>query len=298
MKSYRKLLRDILNNGTAHADRTGVGTTSIFGYQWRHNLQDGFPLLTTKLVRLEKVAYELLWFLSGSTDVKDLQANDVHIWDEWATKEQCGKFGRPEGDLGHVYGGLWRNFFNMNVDQYLDRERGFAHANRRVPGNDQIRTLLEDITNSPNSRRLIVSGWHPYEQKQVTLPPCHTLWQMKCDVATREISLSLYARSIDAFLGLPFNIASYALLLTMIGHVTDYSPKDLIISFGDLHIYNNHLDQVQEQLSRDPYPLPSVTIHSPVVEGGPLANLLAIKREHIKLHDYEHHPAIKAPVAV
>ncbi len=280
MESYLKLLKDVVQNGEGHDDRTGVGTRSVFGRQWRHDMDTGFPLLTTKKIPLRWVFEELRWFLSGSTHVKDLQAAGVNIWDEWATAEQCAKFGREEGDLGPVYGRLWRYF-----------------GDRGILGSvDQIRNLLEDIVATPNSRRLIVTGWHPRKQKEVALPPCHTLWQVKCHSDDR-MSLHLYARSIDIFLGLPFNIASYALLLEMLCTVTGRTPKDLIISFGDLHLYNNHAEQAKVQLGRVPHPLPMVRLDCP--EGTTaLERLLAFRWENIKLLNYDHHPKIEADVAV
>jgi thymidylate synthase len=284
MDSYHKLLVDVMQNGRGHADRTGVGTRSVFGRQWRHDMQTGFPLLTTKRVTARWVFEELRWFLSGSTNNADLIAAGVDIWTEWATAEQCAKFGREEGDLGPVYGHLWRNFDG----DYIAKTQGF----------DQIAQLLSDIQKSPNSRRLIVSGWHPAKATQVALPPCHTLYQLKCYEDTREISLSLYARSIDIFLGLPYNIASYAFLLSMIGFATGYTPLELVISFGDLHLYNNHAAQASEQLSRTPYVLPSLEISESARCATPLETLLNIKWEHIKINGYKHHPKIEADVAV
>ena len=290
MHSYQQLLKDVLENGEQHDDRTGVGTRSVFGRQWRHDMREGFPLLTTKKVPLRWVFEELRWFLSGSTSVRDLQAAGVDIWDEWATVEQCGKFGRPPGELGPIYGALWRNFgddYRLNKDPHFQR------------GTDQIAQLLTDIEQSPNSRRLIVSGWHPVSARQVALPPCHTLWQMKIH-HNGGISLHLYARSIDIFLGLPFNIASYALLLTMIGTVTAHQPRELIISFGDLHLYNNHADQATVQLSRSPYPLPSLKIEEAFIPetATSLDRLLNITWENVLLESYQHHPKIEAEVAV
>ena len=280
MKSYLDLMEDVLTNGESHGDRTGVGTRSVFGRQWRHDMRTGFPLMTTKKVPLRWVFEELVWFLSGSTNEKHLAARGVDIWAEWSSSEQCAKFGRAEGDLGPVYGHLWRNF-----------------GGTVGPGSDQIRKLLDDILNAPNSRRLIVSGWHPQEASMVALPPCHTLFQLKCH-GQDEISLSLYARSIDIFLGLPFNIASYGLLLEMIARVTYRKARELIISFGDLHLYNNHVDQAKIQLAREPHSLPSIEFPGVRYEIDPLQMLLGIRWEDIKLNDYKHHPKIEAPVAV
>jgi len=282
MKSYLDLMSDVLLNGEYHDDRTKVTTRSVFGRQWRHNMKDGFPLLTTKKVSLRWVFEELRWFLSGSTDVKDLQKEGVTIWDEWATKEQCAKFGREEGDMGPIYGGLWRDFGGTNDAQGI--------------GEDQISNLLFDIQNSPQSRRLIVSGWSPQESKLVTLPPCHTLWQIKCHGDT-EMSLSLYCRSIDIFLGMPYNIASYGLLLEMLAKVTNRKARDLVFSFGDLHLYNNHLDQAREQLSRSPNPLPTIEINSKG-SNSPLQDLLDIRWSDIKLSNYNPQSKIQADVAI
>lgn len=273
MDSYQKLLKYVLEYGEEHDDRTGVGTLSVFGHQWRHDVgNDGFPLMTSKRMPLRIVAEELFWFLRGSSNAKELQERNVRIWDEWATEEQCAKFGRQEGDLGPIYGPMWRTY------------PGYGGPV------DQIAELICDITDTPNSRRLIVNAWHPYYAKHVTLPPCHTLWQVKCHEKSRRLDIHLYARSIDAFLGGPFDIASYALLMIMIAKVTGYSPGDLIVSFGDLHIYKNHIDAVKEQLSRGPYPLPTVVWHGNC--------LSTAKWDDIELLNYSHHPTIKAPVAV
>lgn len=293
MKSYQELLNDILNNGESHDDRTGVGTRSVFGRQWRHSFADGFPLLTTKRVPLRWVFEELRWFLSGSTNVKDLQAAGVDIWDEWATAEQCEKFGRPEGELGPIYGHLWRNFGGW---RYFQGWGNNVQGNQPGLGVDQIEELLWNIKEAPNSRRLVVSGWSPKDQIKVALPPCHTLWQVKCH-GDSGISLHLYARSIDVFLGLPFNIASYAMLLCMIAQVTDRTPRDLIISFGDLHLYNNHVEQANEQLGRIPRSLPNISINNRVAGRG-LEGLLDIRWCDIRLEGYNPYPKIAAEVAV
>lgn len=266
MKSYQDLLRFILNNGNDRGDRTGTVTRSVFGYQWRHNMADGFPLLTTKKVHWKSIVHELLWFLSGSTNVRPLQEKGVTIWDEWADEN---------GDLGPVYGKQWRRWEKNGA-------RGGGHV-------DQIEQLVNDIRNNPESRRLIVSAWNPVDVPAMKLPPCHTLFQ--CYVDEEHLSLHLYARSIDAFLGLPFNIASYALLLEMLAMVTQKRSGELIISFGDLHIYNNHREQVREQLRREPRDLPDITL--PMV-----TSLSAFTFEDIQLSGYDPHPAIKAPVAV
>lgn len=269
MQSYLDLLKHVLANGESHDDRTGVGTISVFGYQWRHDMRMGFPLLTTKRVALRWVAEELRWFLSGSTNEKDLRERGVDIWKEWATAEECAKFGREEGDLGPIYGKLWRGY---------PVEGGVV---------DQIARLVSGVQQTPGSRRLIVTGWHPQHCDQVSLPPCHTLWQVKCHDAG-GISLALYARSIDAFLGLPFNIASYGLLLHVLGAIVGRQPRDLIISFGDLHIYKNHMSAVETQLARDPRPLPSLEIR----------DAKSVNSWTYQLTGYDPHPKIKADVAV
>ncbi len=281
MISYLDLLRDVSQNGEPHYNRTDTPSLSVFGRQWRHDMREGFPLLTTKRVPLRWVFEELRWFLSGSTSVFDLQSAGVDIWDEWATAEECAKFGREPGDLGPIYGSLWRWFGDPTSDLQ----------------SDQIYNLLQDIAEQPGSRRLIVSGWHPVKQREVSLPPCHTLWQIKIH-RDGGMSLHLYARSIDIFLGLPFNIASYGLLLMMLAHVTDRTPRDLIISFGDLHLYTNHVEQAKEQLSRDPHPLPTVRIADTPSHGSTLAELLAIRWHHVRVDRYRCHPKIAAPVAV
>ena len=274
MKSYLDLLRDVIRNGESHDDRTGVGTVSVFGRQWRHDMREGFPLLTTKKIPLRWVFEELRWFLSGSTNEKDLRKQGVDIWAEWATPEQCAKFDREPGDLGPVYGKLWRSF----------------------EGVDQIKYLLKDIEQNPNSRRLLVTGWHPALQTRVALPPCHTVWQIKCHPGG-DMSLHLYARSIDIFLGLPFNVASYALLLKMLAQVTGRHARDLVISFGDLHLYKTHFQQAETQLGREPSPLPDLEVCDMPQESA-LDRLLAYRWENIVLDRYHPHPKIEAPVAI
>lgn len=281
MKSYLKLLSDVLIDGEDHDDRTGVGTRSVFGHQWRHDMRTGFPLLTTKKVPLRWVFEELRWFLSGSTDAWDLQENGVDIWDEWATREQCEKFGRKPGELGPIYGELWRRF----------------DTGCRGGDTDQIENLLKGIESTPFSRRHIVTGWHPEDCNKVALPPCHTLWQIKVH-PNRNMSLHLYARSIDVFLGLPFNIASYAILLNMIAFVTGYHARDLIISFGDLHLYSNHVEQAKEQLARTPFDLPGFGVRRDPKGNSPLNTLLAFRWEDFHLMGHKHHPKIEAPVAI
>ena len=281
MKQYHDLLRHILENGSRHEDRTGVGTISSFGYQTRFDLRKGFPIVTTKRVPFRWVAEELFWFLSGSTDEKDLRARGVDIWAEWATAQQTARFGREEGDLGQVYGYLWRSF-------------GGDYP--QVNGVDQIARLIQEIETNPNSRRLIVTGWDPRVCDEVALPPCHTLFQFKIENG-RTLHCQLYQRSADAFLGVPFNISSYGLLTQLVAHVCGLEPGEFIHSFGDLHIYSNHLDQVNELLAREPLPLPTLEfVNADSLKG--LDGLLNFKFENLKLENYQSHGKIAAPVAV
>ena len=280
MKQYLDLMRHIRENGTFKGDRTGTGTYSVFAHQMRFDLADGFPLLTTKKVHLKSIIHELLWFLSGDTNVKYLQDNGVSIWNEWATAEQCARFGRSEGELGAVYGHQWRNFgATQNADGSFSPD-----------GFDQIKTLIHEIKHNPNSRRLIVSGWNPAEANQVALPPCHTLFQFY--VADGKLSCQLYQRSADVFLGVPFNIASYALLTMMIAQVCDLGLGDFVWTGGDCHLYSNHLEQTDLQLSREPLPLPTMRLNPDVKD------IFAFKFEDFTLENYQSHAAIKAPVAV
>jgi thymidylate synthase len=246
----------------------------------RFNLADGFPLLTTKKVHLKSIIHELLWFLSGDTNVKYLQDHGVSIWNEWATAEQCARFGRAEGELGAVYGHQWRNFgATQNADGSFSAD-----------GFDQIATLIHDIKHNPNSRRLIVSGWNPAEANQVALPPCHTLFQFY--VANGKLSCQLYQRSADVFLGVPFNIASYALLTMMIAQVCDLGLGDFVWTGGDCHLYSNHLEQTDLQLGREPLPLATMRLNPDVKD------IFSFKFEDFTLENYQSHAAIKAPVAV
>jgi thymidylate synthase len=280
VKAYLDLLRTVLEHGKPRQDRTGVGTRGLFGHQMRLDLAEGFPLLTTKKVHLRSIAYELLWFLRGDTHVDYLREHKVTIWDEWATAEQCQKFGRQEGDLGPVYGHQWRNFgASSRLDGSYARD-----------GVDQIARVLQQLREAPNSRRLIVSAWNPKEAEQVELPPCHTLFQFY--VQDGRLSCQLYQRSADVFLGVPFNIASYALLTHMIAQVSRLTPGDFIHTFGDVHLYNNHLEQARLQLSREPRPLPRLMLNPMVTD------LFAFRYEDIKLEGYDPHPLIKAEVAV
>jgi len=292
MKQYHDILRSILEHGTAHQDRTGVGTISHFGYQTRFDLRAGFPIVTTKRVPFRWVAEELFWFLSGDTNEANLRARGVDIWKEWADEEHTRRFGREPGDLGPVYGYLWRSF-------------GGTYPQRN--GVDQIARLISEIETNPNSRRLIVSGWDPRECDNVDLPPCHTLFQFKIeqpgavanDRATAPLlHCQLYQRSADAFLGVPFNISSYALLTHLVAHVCDLEVGEFVYTLGDYHIYQNHLEQVQELLSREPLPLPHLKIKDDDQKlRGPIG-LLAFKYEHLNLAGYESHAKIAAPVAV
>ncbi len=277
MKTYLQLLQDILDKGSEKGDRTGTGTISLFGYQMRFDLQEGFPCVTTKKLHLRSIIYELLWFLKGDTNVAYLRENGVSIWDEWADEN---------GDLGPVYGAQWRNW--MTAD------------GRHI---DQMQLLLEDIQNLPNSRRHIVSAWNPAVLPDESrspqdnaraglqaLPPCHMMFQFH--VCNARLSCQMYMRSADVFLGVPFNIASYALLTMMIAQVLDLQPGDFILTLGDAHIYMNHLEQVDRQLSRDPFPLPRMKINPQ------RKDLFSFVYEDFELQDYQCHAGIKAPIAV
>ncbi|MER2012965.1 MAG: thymidylate synthase [Psychrobacter alimentarius] len=279
-QAYLNLLHQVLTEGTEKGDRTGTGTLSHFGAQLRFDLASGFPLLTTKKVHFKSIVYELLWFLSGSTHVDYLQKNGVRIWNEWATAEQTARFNRPEGDLGPVYGHQWRNYGASQLDD------GSYHND----GVDQIKQVVEQIKSNPNSRRLIVSGWNPGEAEQVALPPCHTLFQFF--VADNKLSCQLYQRSADLFLGVPFNIASYALLTHMVAQVCGLDVGEFIWTGGDCHIYQNHREQVELQLTRSLYELPTLTLNPDVDD------IFAFNYEDISVNGYESHPAIKAKVAV
>jgi thymidylate synthase len=282
MRQYQELLRHVLARGTEHEDRTGVGTISSFGYQTRYDLREGFPIVTTKRVPFRWIAEELFWFLSGDTSETNLRARGVDIWKEWADLEHTSRFGREEGDLGPVYGYLWRSFGG----RYPARD-----------GVDQIARLVREIQENPNSRRLIVTGWDPRVADAVDLPPCHTLFQFKIERG-RTLHCQLYQRSADAFLGVPFNISSYALLTQMLAHACELEVGDFIHTFGDLHIYRNHLAQVEELLSREPLPLPRLEILDDENRLRGLEGLLAFRYEHLSLNGYKSHGKIEAPVAV
>lgn len=281
MKIYLDLLRNVLAHGEERADRTGVGTIGIFGAQIRIDLSAGFPLLTTKKVHTRSIIQELLWFLGGHTDNSWLRERGVTIWDEWSTPEHCARFGREPGDLGPIYGHQWRNFgATKNAD-----------GSYNADGFDQISALISEIRRHPTSRRLIVSGWNPAEATQVALPPCHTLFQFYVS-GNGRLSCQLYQRSADLFLGVPFNIASYALLTHMIAQVCGLGVGEFIHTFGDAHIYKNHLEQVRTQLAREPRPLPQLRLNPDVCD------IFAFRAEDITIENYNPYPAIKAPVAV
>ena len=282
MKQYQDLLRSILEHGTEHEDRTGVGTVSHFGHQTRFDLRAGFPLVTTKKIPFRWVAEELFWFLSGDTNEGNLRARGVDIWKEWADEEHTRRFGREAGDLGPVYGYLWRSFGG----RYPVRD-----------GVDQIARLVREIQQNPNSRRLIVTGWDPRVADEVDLPPCHTLFQLKVERG-RTLHCQLYQRSADAFLGVPFNISSYALLTHMLAHVCGLEVGEFVYTLGDYHIYSNHLEQVRELLSREPLPLPRLEILDEGRALRGLEGLLAFRYEHLSLVGYRSHGKIEAPVAV
>ena len=284
MKQYLELLRRILDEGIDRPDRTGTGTRSVFGHQMRFDLRQGFPLVTTKKVHLRSILHELLWFLRGETTVESLHSAKVTIWDEWADAEQTARFGRRAGDLGPVYGHQWRNF------GATPKPDG-TWANDGV---DQIARLLKDLRDNPFSRRHIVTGWNPKEADQVALPPCHTLFQFYVTPSDGGLELSshLYQRSGDVFLGVPFNIASYALLTMMIAQVSGMRAREFVHSFGDAHLYKNHFEQAKLQLSREPRALPTMRMNPDVKD------LFAFRFEDFTLEGYDPHPAISAPVAV
>jgi thymidylate synthase len=282
MKQYHDLLKSILAHGREHEDRTGVGTVSHFGYQTRFDLRDGFPIVTTKKIPFRWIFEELHWFLSGSTDEAALRARGVDIWKEWADFEHTSRFGRAPGDLGPVYGYLWRSFGG----NYPERD-----------GVDQIARLIETIEKNPNSRRLIVTGWDPRVAGEVDLPPCHTLFQFKVE-AGKLLHCQLYQRSADAFLGVPFNISSYALLTHMVAHVCGLETGEFVYTLGDYHIYKNHLEQVEELLAREPLPLPRLEFLDGDAPLRGLDGLLRMSYENLKLVNYQSHGKIAAPVAV
>ena len=264
MKQYLDLLQHILDNGIRKEDRTGTGTTSCFGYQMRFNLAEGFPLLTTKKVHLKSIIHELLWFLNGDTNVKYLQDNGVRIWNEWAD---------ANGNLGHIYGYQWRS--------WPDYEGGHI---------DQIKEVIDTIKNNPDSRRIIVNAWNVADIKNMNLPPCHAFFQFY--VADGKLSLQLYQRSADTFLGVPFNIASYALLTMMVAQVCGLEPGDFVHTFGDVHIYNDHREQVELQLTRTPRRLPRMKINPDVKD------IFSFRYEDFTLEDYDPYPTIKGKVSV
>jgi thymidylate synthase len=264
MQQYLDLLQHILDNGTEKTDRTGTGTKSCFGYQMRFDLQKGFPMVTTKKLHVKSIFYELLWFLKGDTNIKYLKENGVSIWDEWANEA---------GELGPVYGEQWRSW--KGADGVVV---------------DQITELIKQIKTTPDSRRLIVSAWNVAELPKMALMPCHTLFQFY--VADGKLSCQLYQRSADVFLGVPFNIASYALLTMMIAQVCDLEPGDFVHSFGDVHLYNNHIEQAKLQLSRTPFELPTLKINPAVKD------IFGFDFSDFTIENYQCHPGIKAPVAI
>ena len=280
MRAYLDLLQRILDEGKDRGDRTGTGTRGVFGHQMRFDLRTSFPLVTTKKLHLKSIINELVWFLQGRTDNQWLLDHGVSIWNEWATPEQCARFGRGAGDLGPVYGHQWRNFGATKLPDGTYAKDGV----------DQIRWVLNEITRNPNSRRLIVTGWNPEEQDQVALPPCHTLFQFY--VQDGELSCQLYQRSADSFLGVPFNIASYALLTCVMAKVSGLKPGDFVHTLGDAHLYSNHLDLARLQLAREPRALPKLVLNPA------LNDLFAFKLEDVTIEGYDPHPGIKAAVAV
>lgn len=264
MEQYQKLLQHILDTGVEKKDRTGTGTVSVFGYQMRFDLAKGFPLVTTKKLHLRSIIYELLWFLKGDTNIKYLKDHGVSIWDEWADEA---------GNLGPVYGHQWRSWTGADGKTY-----------------DQIRDVLHQLKTNPDSRRMIVNAWNVADLPQMALSPCHALFQFY--VADGKLSCQLYQRSADTFLGVPFNIASYALLTMMMAQVCGLQPGDFIHTFGDAHLYSNHLEQARLQLTREPYPLPTLKLNPEVTD------LFEFTFEDISIENYQAHPHIKAPVAI
>jgi thymidylate synthase len=264
MRQYLDLMQHVLDHGVRKTDRTGIGTLSVFGHQMRFDLGAGFPLLTTKRLHLKSIIHELIWFLSGDTNIRYLKANGVSIWDAWADEN---------GDLGPVYGAQWRSWPAGNGETI-----------------DQIRNVVEGIRSSPDSRRLIVTAWNPAEIDKQALPPCHCLFQFY--VANGKLSCQLYQRSADIFIGVPFNIASYALLTMMVAQVTGLQAGEFVLTLGDAHLYMNHLEQAREQLSRAPRPFPRIALNPEV------RDLFAFRYEDFTLEGYEPHPPIKAPIAV
>ncbi len=280
---YLNLLDRIKAEGVYKGDRTGTGTQSLFGHQMRFDLRDGFPLLTTKKLAFRWIAEELLWMLSGSTDERELSAKGVDIWKEWATEEQCAKFGRKAGDLGPVYGHQWRNF---GANRHVAPQDGGYHKN----GVDQIAIIVDQLQTNPDSRRILLTGWNPQEADQVALPPCHTITQFY--VANGRLSAQMYQRSADVFLGVPYNIASYALLTHMLAQVCGLEAGEFIHTFGDVHIYNNHRDQVEAQSRRLPRRLPHLHLNAGI------ERIEDFRFEHMELSNYDPHPAVKGDVSV
>ena len=264
MQQYLDLLKHIMDNGTSKSDRTGTGTRSCFGHQLRFNLQEGFPLVTTKRLHLKSIIYELLWFLKGETNTHYLKEHGVSIWDEWADEN---------GELGPVYGKQWRRWEGADGKVY-----------------DQVEALIDQLKRNPDSRRMIISAWNVAELDQMALMPCHCLFQFY--VADGKLSCQLYQRSADVFLGVPFNIASYALLTMMIAQVCDLQPGEFVHSFGDVHLYNNHVEQAKLQLTRKPFPLPTMHLNPSIKD------IFGFSFDDFRLENYQFHPAIKAPVAV
>ncbi|MDR0535124.1 MAG: thymidylate synthase [Puniceicoccales bacterium] len=281
MLAYLELLRHVRDTGEERPDRTGTGTRGVFGAQLRFDLSRGFPLLTTKRLHTRSIFQELFWFIAGQTNNSWLNERGVTIWDEWATPEQCRRFGRAPGDLGPIYGHQWRNFGATRLP-----DGSFA-----ADGHDQLANLVKGLRENPFGRRHIVTGWNPLEVDAVALPPCHTLFQFHVST-TGRLSCHLYQRSADLFLGVPFNIASYALLTHLLAQVCDLAPGDFVHTFGDVHIYHNHLEQVDLQLSRTPRPPPVLRLNPAV------RDLFAFRHEDVGIEGYDPHPAIKAPVSV
>lgn len=286
MQQYLDLMRDILDNGVSKDDRTGTGTRSVFGRSLRFDLREGFPLVTTKKMFMKGIVHELLWFISGNTNVKYLNNHDVHIWDEWAD---------VKGDLGPVYGRQWRKwevvrFQPFDLHPLPDGSRA-GNAVIRIEQRDQLATSIKMLQEDPNSRRNIVSAWNVGSLDLMALHPCHLLYQFYVSEGD-QLSMQMYQRSADYFLGVPFNIASYALLLSMVAQVTNLKPREFILVFGDVHVYNNHVTQCETQLSRNTLSLPRLELNTKI------KNIDDFKYEDIQIKDYQHHERIKAPISV
>ncbi len=280
MQAYLDLLTHILRDGVDRSDRTGTGTRGVFGVQNKYDLSKGFPILTTKRLSIHSIIQELLWFISGDTNIKSLQERKVTIWDEWGTPEQCARFGREPGDLGPIYGHQWRNFGASKKEDGSYNKDGF----------DQLKALVHNLKTDPYSRRHIVTGWNPAEASQVAIPQCQTLFQFY--VTGEQLDCQLYQRSADVFLGVPYNIAEYAFLIHMLAHILGLRPGNFVHTIGDAHLYLNHLEQASLQVTRAPYALPELSLVNPPDD------LFSWSEANFQIKNYVSHPNIKAPVSI